>query len=217
MRQMIKSTIFKTCGLCFLLMVTGLNLFSHMIANESEAAYQEPYQPILREIVMEAAGSFLLSHSSYLSFLQKIELSELNGLDYSELGQIIGNTITAMENARVKYTDLVQQTENTPYDQDTTAALRSFYFQSFAGQKKLNDLIFSKVEAYLGNGDTRGVYEKILSDTQDILDRLASIKSAVDSGSFPSMSDLWRVNQNYSETLLFGQYTAEVFYQITGK
>ena len=166
---------------------------------------------------MEAAGNFLQSHSAFLLFLTRIELSELNGLDYSELRQIIGNTIGYMENARANYTDLVERADNATYDQGITKTLMNFDYQSFSEQKSLNKQIFSEVKSYLDSGDTRGIYYKILSDTQLILAQLTVIKSAVDSRMFPAMSDLWRVNQIYAETLLFGQYTAEIFYDITGK
>ena len=73
------------------------------------------------------------------------------------------------------------------------------------------------METYLGTGDVRGIYHKILSDSQVIIDKLTVVKSVIDTGSLPETSDLWRLNQLYSDTQLLGQYAAEVFYDITGK
>jgi hypothetical protein len=55
---------------------------------------------------------------------------------------------------------------------------------------------------------------KILADTEKILRLLTPVKAAVDAGKFPTLADVWDLNQAFSRTLMFGQYAARVFHEI---
>jgi len=54
-----------------------------------------------------------------------------------------------------------------------------------------------------------------------LITALNHVKLSAESGSAQSVSgqidDAWQLNQTYAETLLFGQYVAEIFYRITGR
>ena len=217
MKQNYKTTIFKVFLVIFILCVFQMQGMGRIIMNTSEIAFEEPGSTGIRQYVIEAAGDFLNSQSNFLLFLNKIEMEELNGVEYAELQQVINNTVVHMENARTKYKGLTQLANNTPYDQTKNAELMVFNYTSFQENKGLKGVIFNDVEAYLISGDVRGLYQQILGDTQSILDQLNVIKSAVDAEVIPNNSDLWQVNQSYSATLLSGQYAAEVFYDLNGK
>jgi hypothetical protein len=130
---------------------------------------------------------------------------------------MINNTIAHVTNAKTKYHDLTQMADAAPYDQSFITELVNFDYVSLQQAKSLNSVIFNQVETYLSAGDIRGIFHKTLADTQQILDLLIPIKSAVDAETLPGTEDLWRVNQSYSETQLTGQYAAEVFSAVTGK
>lgn len=217
MEQNYKTTIFKIFLGIFILCFFHMQGIARMIANTSEIGFEEPGSTGIGQYVIEAAGDFLNSQSNFLLFLNKIEMEEINGVNYAELQQVINNTVVHMENAMAKYNDLTQLADNTPYGQPTITQLMNFNYTSFQESNGLNSVIFNKVEAYLISGDVRGLYHQILGDTQSILDQLNVIKSAVDAEVIPNNSELWQLNQSYSETLLFGQYTAEIFYDVAGK
>lgn len=216
MRQM-KLVVLKAFCVIFISTLLAMNAFAYFVVNGSEAAFEEPGRTTVRDNVEEAAGYFLKSQSDLLLFLNHIELSRLNGVDYTELRGLINSAIAHMENAKTKYTQLTQIADYAPYHQDTVTALINFNYSWFQENNALNSVIFNDVEAYLSVGDIRGTYHKILADTQSLLDMLTIVKSSVDSDTFPGIADLRRINQSYSETLLFGQYTAEIFSEITGK
>lgn len=213
----IKKAIFKVLLIVLILCVFQMNAFSRLILNGTEAAFHQPEQTEIERYVMEGAGYFLKSHSDTLLLLNKIELSDLNGVDYSELQQLAADALTNMQNAKATYFSLTQIADTALYEQTVIDLLPVFNYNSFQQAKDLNSVTFGRAEAYLGAGDVRGIYHKILSDTQTIIDKLSVVKSAVDTGLLPETSDLWRLNQSYSETQLLGQYVAEVFYDITGK
>ena len=217
MKQTSKTAILKLFFVIFILGFFHIQGIARFISNHSEIGFEEPGSTGIRQYVIEAAGYFLKSQSDFLLFLNKIEMEEINGIDYAELQQVISNAVVHLENAKAKYNDLTQLADNTPYDQPTITELVNFNYSSFQGSKGLNSVIFNEVETYLRCGDIRGLYYQILADTQSILDQLTVIKSDVDAEVIPENSVLWQVNQSYSETLLFGQYAAEIFYDVTGK
>lgn len=212
-----KTAILKVLLGVLVLCVFQMNAFSRIILNGSPEGFEGPEQPVIEGLVIEGAGYFLESQSDTLLLLNKIELSDLDGVDYAELQLLVNNALTNMENAKGKYTSLTQIADTTPYDQTVIDQLTAFDYYSFQQANDLNSVIFGEMETYLGSGDIRGLYHKILSDTQTIIDKLTVVKAGLDAGTIPVTSDLWRLNQSYSDTLFTGQYAAEVFYEITGK
>lgn len=150
-------------------------------------------------------------------FLNKIELSDLEGTDFTELQSIIEKAVVDMQNANAKYSELIALADSTSYNQEVLNRLTAFDHAAFKNSKGLNSVIYDDVKVYLQIGDVRGIYHKLYLDTQQILDQLNVIKSAVDAGTLPDMPDVWQANRAYANTFLFGQYTAEIFFEITGK
>lgn len=217
MKQTTKTTTLKVLLGIFILGFFHMQGIARIIMNTSELAFEEPGRTGIRSYVIEAAGNFLSSQSDFLLFLNKIEIEEINGIDFAELQQIINNAVVHMKSAKAKYNDLTKLADSTPHDQPTITTLMNYYYTSFKGSKGLNSVIFNKVETYLICGDVRGLYHQLLADTQSILEQLTVIKSIVDAEVIPENSNLWQVNQTYSETLIFGQYAAEIFYNVAGK
>ena len=212
-----KLAILKVFLGVFVLCVFQMNVLSRFILNGTSDGFEDAEQTVIEGYIIEGAGYFLKSQSDTLLLLNKIELSDLDGVDFTELQKLANDALMNMVNAKAKYVLLTQTANTAPYKQTIIDQLKSFDYCTFKQEKDLNSVIFEKVEAYLVLGDIRGIYQKILIDTETIIDKLTSIKSIVDTGRLPATSDLWRLNQNYSETLFLGQYAAEIFFEITGK
>ncbi|MGD2087373.1 MAG: hypothetical protein PVH61_14410 [Candidatus Aminicenantes bacterium] len=217
MKQTSKTTILKVLLGIFILGLFQMQGITRIIFNKSEIGFEEPDSTGIRTYVIEAAGFFLKSQADFSLFLNKIEMEEINGVDFAELQQVISNAVVYMEQARKKYNDLTQLADSTPYDQSTINTLVNFNYASFQGSKELNSVIFNEVETYFNSGDVRGLYHRLLVETQTILDQLILIKYDVDAEVLPGNSDLWGVNQSYCKNLLFGQYAAKIFYDVAGK
>ena len=56
--------------------------------------------------VVQGAGHFLTSYSAWNTFLTRVEMSELNGLDYRELREVLYTAIEGMEKANAIYMEL---------------------------------------------------------------------------------------------------------------
>jgi hypothetical protein len=165
----------------------------------------------LRGYLIEGAGYFLDSYSDMLAFLKKVEVSELQGVDFGQLRDLVNNAVTHMENANTAYVNLKGLADSTPYNPDMIWELTHFNYNNFQRDNNLNKPIFKSLQDYLWWGDVRGAYNQMLADTVTIANVLYKIKAAVDAGNLPDASFMWEANQAYSESLLFGQYMAAVF------
>jgi hypothetical protein len=217
MKPTFKRTTLKTLLGVFILCLFYMPGPAKIIANATEKGFAEPGSADIRLHVMEAAGYFLKSQSDMLLFLNKIELEEINGIEYNELRPIINSAVWNMQNAMATYLALTQIADSTPYNQAVITDLINFDYFSFRESKELNSVITDQVKNYLSGGDIRGLYQELFSDSQTILDMLTMVKTIVDADGVPGTTDLWVINHSYSQTLLFGQYAAEIFYDITGK
>ena len=198
----------------FAFIIFNSHSFSYIMANRGDCAFGGGGEKggSIKSYIIEGAGYFLNSYSDSLLFLNRIEMSEMNGIDYKELKGILYKAIENMENARDAYSNLKQTADNTPYNQAFINQLLYFDYAGFQKKRGLNNAIFKTVESYLRKGDVRGFFTLLLSRSEKILNQLYTIKEWVDTETYPLLSTLWRINQDYSITMLFGQYAADIFY-----
>jgi hypothetical protein len=119
-----------------------------------------------------------------------------------------------MEGARAAYDDLTYLAEITPYNQEVIRELVTFNYGRFRISNGLNFSIFWDVKRYLKRGNVRGIYRKMLRDTEGILNILYDIQAAVNACQMPEISQIWDLNHRCFLSLIFDQYTSMVFYQI---
>ncbi len=214
-----KSVILNVFVVISILLLLNTNSAAKIIANYSDECFAGPGRDEIRLHIIEAAGYFMKSYSEFLLFLNKVELADIESerINYTGLRQIIDNTVAHMEDAHERYGTLTQIADNTLYDQTVISRLldSNYSLRQESGDPK--SVTLNEGEIYLRSGDIRGIYHKMLADTRQILDMLKVIRSAVEAEVTPGNSDLWKLNRFYSKTMLFGQYTAEIFSKITGK
>ena len=160
--------------------------------------------------IIDGAGYFLKAYSDILLFLNKIELAETRGLNFVEINTILDSAIENMEHLKFTYSRLCAKAEATPYNQSVLKRLKKFDYISCREKNTLTPVIFNEVKLYLSSGNIRGVYYKILLDTEKILSILKGIKEKTTDYVFPPVSDLWKLNQSCSDIFLFGKYVAIV-------
>jgi hypothetical protein len=219
---MLKQTEFKLVSkvllAVFVLLLVHVNAFALIYGNESQKGFGNPggksSGPTIKTYVLQGAGYFLDSYSDILLFLNKIELADLNGIDYVELQKILNHTGENIQLQKDTYLNLTQLADGTPYDQAVIDQLTGFDYAAFQQEKGLNSVIFADVQSYLSKGDIRGVYHRFLTAAETLLVQLNTIKTDIDANRFPQPADLWNLDQNAAQSLLFGQYTAEVFHRV---
>jgi hypothetical protein len=145
-----------------------------------------------------------------------VELSEIRGIDYAQTRDILYRAIDKMERANTIYLGLKNMAEEIDYNPEVVNRLTGFDYNGFRETFALNPTIFKKVEDFLSKGNVRGVYNEIFIETGNILEKLYIVRERLEANMFPAVSNLWRINQEYAEVELFGQYVAEVFYKLKG-
>jgi len=212
-----KTTVVKWIVVVLVIIMLKTNVLALIWANETEGSVIPPKGKMsssMRSWVITAAGNFMRSYSSTLTFLNKIELSELDGLDYADIQSDLDSAISYMTEVKTAYVEITREADMSTYNQEVIEKLLVFDYATYEMANALNHCIFTDVRSYLEKGDVKGIYHKLLSDVRGILDILSIIKKKVDINVFPDLSDLYRMNQYYSQALLFGQYVAEVFIEI---
>jgi len=165
----------------------------------------------MSQLIVDAAGYYLNANSDFQMVLKKVELSEYEAVDSNLLSELLESTLFNLENARATYEVLLEEANSYDYNPDVVAKLKEFDYDSYLQEHGLVPSIFGEVEEYLSEGDVRGFYKQVIKRCGKILEALYSTREVIASGKLPEVSKLWRINQMYLETELFGQYVAEVF------
>lgn len=203
-------------GICVLVLFSQ-GVFSLVIVNESDIGFTGPEKTAIRENVIEGAGYFLKAQAGMLLLSNGLELAEMQGNDFSGWNQRIDEVVLNLENARATYMSLVDMADNATYNQNVQDFLIGFDYAAFQQDHPVNSIIFAEVKTFLQVGDIRGIYHRLRDDTDYILTVLNRIKGMISAHSFPKAEDIWEANHAFSRTLLFGQYTAQIFYAVAGK
>lgn len=221
-----KKSMITVCVLVVLIGITGTFGMGRIVNNHSDTAFADLPQSSsslsmahaqsksIGTYIIEGAGYYLKAYSYSLLMANSFEMSDLNGINFVELQGYVNQAIAQMELAKNTYVLLVNKANNTPYNSTWINHLMTFDYTAFKQERSLNATVFDTVQYYLSNGDVRGVYAEMLNNFEGILADLYAIKSVVDGYNLPANYSVWRLNQQWSETMLFGQYVAEVFYQI---
>lgn len=219
------SKVLVSLALCILL--TG-NLFPYIFGNGSGKGFCDPgvdpecddgsnrigyisTNSAINTYVEQGAGYFLNANSSFLSLLNGVELSNLNGIDYNETAQLLAKAIMNIQNAKVTYEQLIQVAEVTPYNLNFISKLKSFDYQGFMTLNNLNSVIFIELSEILKNGDIIGFYRRIHSKIVIVENSLLSIDIDSPLTQEPGLKLLWEANEIFQATLIFGQYGSRVF------
>jgi hypothetical protein len=167
---------------------------------------------LINNYIEEGAGYFLDSYGDVLRLLNRVELSDQRNLDYDELNKIVDSGIRNLKSALQIYEKLIKIAELTPYNEAAIYKLETFDYKTFMEKNDLIPTIFNDLQTYLQNGNITGIYKRIYSDLNTLLNLLYVLKSEVSINKMPALSVVWKLNKKYSYTLLFGQYISEVFY-----
>jgi hypothetical protein len=212
--------IISLSAILIALLVFTVNLNAFMAGNEGEGAYSSSGEnsggsaAAIGELIVKGGGFLFQSSADIDTFFNKIELAELSGPDYEALQASLNAAIDHMEKARATYLQLKTLAAVTPYNQEVIYKLINFDYDAFQQENGLFPSVFAGVKDFLSIGNVTGVFNEFHLYTGQILDLLYTLKKEVDAEIFPTLSTVWRVNQQYSEFKLFGQYMSQVFYSI---
>ena len=168
----------------------------------------------IEKYVIKGAGYYLDAYSDILVFLNRVEMSDIQGMNYNASRQILDRALGKMMNALKTYEYLIKRAEATPYNQAFISKLMDFDYNGFMQARGLNSAIFAKVEDLLKRGDITGLLRQTYTEFTVIFWLLRTVRDELNLEKLPEMSKVWRLNERCSQALLFGQYGAMVFYAL---
>jgi len=212
--------LLKGCVVVITFILFTGNIHCYIAQNGSGKGYEPPKAAdtiednSIETYIEMGGGYFLKSHSDILLFLNKVEMSNINGSDYNEWQSILKSALDNVRSAKKAYELLIKTAEATPYNQEVITRLTRFDYASFAQANDLNEVIFKKVEQHLVAGDITGCYKNAYAGMCAIEKLLVSVQNEVSLNKMPGLTDLWKLNGLCADTLIFGQYVAMVFHKI---
>lgn len=171
----------------------------------------------IKDLVIKSAGYFLRGKAYVNLFAEKVELSELDGIDFSDMDNMLRLALISMESSHSYYKTLKKKADETPYNPQAIQELVTFDYDTFGKENNLVNDIYADVKSYLIKGDVRGFYDRLFVYTGNIIDILEILKGEIEIGIFPDIKNIWKLNQKCSKMLLFGQYASQVFKTIQDK
>lgn len=169
---------------------------------------------VIKALIIQGAGQFLYSTSNIFQLSNRIEVSELYGPDFNEMSYYAELAWGGMTDAKITYWQLIEETNGTPYNSDAINSLKNFDYKEFAKYHHLNEAVFKRVEGFLKNGNIRGTHVYIYKKMDRIIVILETIKRNLEESKIPDNSLMWELQQEVSETMLFGQYLSRVIYSV---
>jgi len=209
-----------------ILIVTPASVLSRYVQNGAGGGYDDgdgtngvlsSYRSMSSTIegyVVKGAGYYLDAYSDILVFLNRMELSDIQRMDYNESRQLLDRALDNMTNALQTYERLIKKAEVTPYKEAFISKLMDFDYNGFMQVRGLNSVIFGKVEDHLKRGDITGLLRQTYTEFTVIFWLLRSVRDELNLEKLPEMSKVWRLNERCSQALLFGQYGSMVFYAL---
>lgn len=180
----------------------------------STGVYVPESSGMLKMYIVDGAGFILSTYSGIGSLLREVEMSEMCGPDYFKMRETLYSMIEDMERARDTYYIINLIIQSTPYKQSVIERLKAFDYDGFRETSGLSPIVFGRVKNFLERGDTRGIFTSIYKDTGILLEQLYAMKETFEVDKLPHITQVWKLNQTFTETVLFGQYFSQVMYQI---
>jgi hypothetical protein len=220
MSQVSKHSIFTVSMVCIIMVFSNNILFSRISCNGSGSGYDCPgcigaeSSTAIESLIIEGAGYYLQGNSYIQTLLNRVELQDINGIDYPGIQESIKKALENITNARLTYEKLVNKAEATPYKPFVIEQLKSFDYKAFMLENRLNEKVFKQVGGYLSTGDITGTFKHVLSSIKKIERLLISVQTGLD---FSRIEPFWKINECCAEFSLFGSYVARIFQSIKQK
>jgi hypothetical protein len=192
--------------------IVGLNAV--MVANDPVAPFVGKTSIQIGDMITDSASELLQSAAEAFLFLNEVEIAGRNGLNVNAALQRIDMATARVQQALDLFREIIVSGREAGYEKNRLAKLQSFSYDQFARENGLSTEEMSKVSAYLGRGNVLGFYRRHALNLQNLLGTLQSIRADLLQGKLSENRVLWSLLQQYSNTMIFGNYASMVFYKI---
>jgi hypothetical protein len=207
----------KTLMLCFIFAVCCTQIYPRIWCNTTDGGFSDDAVLAgfsMKTHIVEAAANFLSAYGHTMLLLNKIELSELYGLDFTEAQLLINTAIDEMNVAIAEFSALRELADRTPYNDNVLDMVAVYDFSQFEARKKANTPILNNLKELLLERKLREYYAQLHSKLYEIVGHLNLLKSHLDGNMYPDFEAIHNLNQVLAETMISGEYAAEIFHEV---
>jgi len=229
MRTSKKKSIITICITAALFLIAGnSHLLPRISHNGSGTGYEDGDElggtaslaaanTSIETYIIYGAGYYLQGQSSIQALLNLVEMQDVKNMDTYTIRKKVDSTLYYIGNADFIYEMLVWTAEATPYNKEVISRLKSFDYEGYRIQNRLNSEIFKKLSGYLAMGDITGTFKYTLSKVKAMEALLNDILTELTVNGKSRLDLYWQLNELCAETSLFGSYAARVFSKINGE
>jgi hypothetical protein len=165
----------------------------------------------IESYIVEGAAYYLQGCAGLQALLNRVELQEVQGIDFRELQQLADSALANMSRAVTTYERLIACAKATPYHWETVYHLFWFDYRGFCAENGLNREIFYLAAGYLCRGDITGSFQYFQGHLKTLEGLLIEIHTDIFSNRLPGLDTCWQLNEASARATLFGSYIARVF------
>jgi hypothetical protein len=197
-----------------LIAVTIVGLNAVMVVNDPVAPFVGKTSIQIGDMITDSASELLQSAAEAFLFLNEVEIAGRNGLNVNAALQRVDMATARVQQALSLFREIIVSGREAGYEKNRLAKLQNFSYDQFARENGLSTEEMSKVSVYLGRGNVLGFYRRHALNLQNLLGTLQSIRADLLQGKLSENRLLWSLLQQYSNTMIFGNYASMVFYKI---
>jgi hypothetical protein len=160
----------------------------------------------IEEYVVAGAKSFIESHRTILAVIQEFEINSYQNVNIPSSLTFTETALKQLQNSREQYIKALETAGQIGYNLAMIDKFKVFDYDGYINKYGLNKEIAGIVKKYLKEGDLLGIYRENIDNINNIINILVSIRDTLESGDKPALGILWDCIQQYSTSLLLGNY-----------
>jgi hypothetical protein len=197
-----------------LVAVSSFYLNGFWTLNDPLCPFINKTSSIICNMITDSTSQLLQSASEAFRFMNEVEIAEKSGFNSNAALQRIDLAAVQVEQALKIFHEIIAVGSEAKYDEGRIAKLKAFNYERYASENNLNMEVMAKVGDYLCKGDVLGFYRYHADNLETLLSILYLIRKDLLAGKLSEKKLLWSLLQQYSTTMIVGNYASLVFYQI---
>lgn len=189
-----------------MMLIFSQGLYSWYHCNCTPWVYEEPSKTIIDNTMTTGAADFLGSYGEALLMLKELEVFPESNYNMENAMAYAETASRKLESARQKFFDAWTLCLKSTYDATNQKKLVAFNYNKIIQSERLILPIAREAASYLKKCDIAGLYKKNIERIDEIRELLKNIRSSMYSNTKPDTQSCWKLLQEYSDELLFGNY-----------
>ncbi len=198
----------KPLVLVFFVTALSITMNGAITLNDLACSFTDvPDKEKIEQNVVVGASNFLSSHATFSLFLAEYEKSSNQPADLEKMHSHLAETIALLEISKDFYIRAREIGARIGYIEKKTGWFRAYNYENIIVNHSLKPEIALQVKSFLATGDILGVYQKNISNIDNLIERLTKIQLGIAKKVKPKVEIIWKIMEEYSDTLKFGTYS----------